>query len=458
MLLVQKRLFCILPCNKSTIHVSSYELCSLFSFSTGKDQISDHKSNFTVVNPLQSCELSAEKAAKTAKFLTCHTKSSSSSLSIEFFKQSGWSDAQVVKLMQRDPRVLRTNVETVLKPRMRCLQGMGFSDTEIVQLVSSCPCLLHLRDIQTRINFWRSLLGSNERLIKACRRSMFLLASSLDRKIEPNISLLRECGISEQRIAQMVVERPSFFCRTNKCIGESIKHVEEMGVSRDCKMFPHALLTVMTMSRSKFDATFATLMSFGWSQPDCLAAFRRYPVIWKYSKKNLSEKMTFLMKEADCELTYIIGHPVLLTFSLEKRLRPRCEVMNFLDQNKLLDKGHDLLSVILLTEEKFRNKFLYLLRKEKFIAQYDTYVVAVQGKHDSDPCPKCSGETVSFSTATATAAFSLAKGGSSGGIFLRRALIAAATVDAAASSPSANGDSARDIVCFTISKATTYNR
>ncbi|CAL9060161.1 unnamed protein product [Musa banksii] len=45
---------------------------------------------------------------------------------------------------------------------------------------------------------------------------------------------------------------------------------------------------------------------------------------------------------------------------------------------------------------------------------------------NSHPCPKCSGETVSFSTATATAAFSLAKGGSSGGIFLRRALIAAA--------------------------------
>ncbi|CAL9201234.1 unnamed protein product, partial [Musa hybrid cultivar] len=251
MFLVQKRLFCILPCNKSTIHLSSYEICSLFSsFSTAKDQISDHKSNFTVVNSLQSCELSSEKAAKTTKCCTCHTKSSSSSLSVEFFKQSGWSDAQVVKLMQRDPRVLRANVETILKPRMRSLQDMGFSDTEIVQLVSSCPCLLHLRDIQTRINFWRSLLGSNERLIKACRRSMFLLASSLSRKIEPSISLLRECGISEQRIAQMVVERPSFFCRTNKCIGESIKHVEEMGVSRDCKMFPHALLTVMTMSRS----------------------------------------------------------------------------------------------------------------------------------------------------------------------------------------------------------------
>ncbi|CAL9181092.1 unnamed protein product, partial [Musa hybrid cultivar] len=32
------------------------------------------------------------------------------------------------------------------------------------------------------------------------------------------------------------------------------------------------------------------------------------------------------------------------------------------------------------------------------------------------------------------------------------------TVHAAASSPSANGDRARDIVCFTASKATSYNR
>ncbi|CAL9060170.1 unnamed protein product, partial [Musa banksii] len=191
---------------------------------------------------------------------------------------------------------------------MRSLQDMGFSDTEIVQLVSSCPTLLFLRDIQPRIDFWRSLLGSNERLIKASRRNKFLLISSMARKIEPNISLLREGGISEQCITQMVVAVPSFFCRTNKCINESIKHVEELGVSRDCKMFPHALSTVMTLSRSRFDATFATLMSFGWSQPDSLVTFRRYPVIWNYSKKNLSDKITFLMKEAGCELTYIIGH------------------------------------------------------------------------------------------------------------------------------------------------------
>ncbi|XP_065028440.1 transcription termination factor MTERF5, chloroplastic-like [Musa acuminata AAA Group] len=382
MFLVQKRLFCLLSCNKSTVHVSSYQLCSLFSFSTAEEHSSNHGSNFTLVDPLESFELSSKEAAKRAKDRICEKELSSSSPSIEFFKQSGWSDPLVMKLLQREPRLLRANVETILKPRMRSLQDMGFSDTEIVQLVTSCPCLLYLRDIQPRIDFWRSLLGSNERLIKASRRNMFLLTSSVARKVEPNISLLRECGISEQCITQMLVAVPSFFCRTNKCIDESIKHVEELGVSRDCKMFPHALLKVMTLSWSRFHATFAILMSFGWSQPDSLAAFRRYPVIWNYSKKNLSDKMTFLMKEAGCELTYIIGHPVLLTYSLEKRLRPRYEVMNFLYQNKLLDKGHDLLSVILLSEEKFRNKFLFLLRNEKFIAQYDSYVVAVQGKHD----------------------------------------------------------------------------
>ncbi|CAL9102581.1 unnamed protein product [Musa textilis] len=382
MFLVQKRLFCILPCNKSTIHLSSFELCSLFSFSTAKDQGSDHKSNFIVVDPLQSCELTSETAGKTAKCHTHQTKSSSSSLNIEFFKQSGWSDAQVMKLMQREPRYLRANVETVLKPRMRSLQDMGFSDTEIVQLVSSCPSLLQFRDIQPRISFWRSLLGSNERLIRASRRGMSLLAASLSRKIEPNISILKECGFSKQCIAELVLKEPRFFCRTNKCIDESIKHVEELGVSRDCKMFPRLLLLVTTLSRSKFDATFATLISFGWSHPECVAAFRRYPSIWSLSQKNISDKMTFLMKEAGCELTYIICRPLLLTFSLEKRLRPRYEVLNFLEQNKLLDEGHDLLTVVTLIEEKFRKKFLFLLSEDKFIGLYDSYVAAVQGKHD----------------------------------------------------------------------------
>ncbi|CAL9102707.1 unnamed protein product [Musa textilis] len=216
MFLVQKRLFCILPCNKSTIHLSSYEFCSLFSFSTTKDQSSDHKSNFTVVDPLQSCELSSEKTAKTAKCHTRDTKSSSSSLNIEFFKQSGWSDAQVMKLMRLEPWYLRANVETVLNPRMRSLQDMGFSDAEIVQLVSSCPSLLLFCDIKPRINFWRSLLGSNERLLKACKKNMFILSYSLTRTIEPSISLLREHGISDERIVHMVVTMPGCFGRIDK--------------------------------------------------------------------------------------------------------------------------------------------------------------------------------------------------------------------------------------------------
>ncbi|CAL9102693.1 unnamed protein product [Musa textilis] len=395
----------------------------------------------------------------------------SSFISIEPNKLSGWSDAQVMKLMQRDPRFLCAKVETVLKPRMRSLQDMGFSDTEIVQLVTSCPRVLLLRDIQPRINFWRSLLGSNERFLKACKTHMFLLTYSLAQKIEPSISLLRECGISDERIAHMVMTMPGCFGGIDK-LKEVIKYIEESGVPRDSGQYTYALGAVMSMSRSRFDATSSILMKFGWSQPDIIALFRKCPSIWSQSKKSICDKMTFLMTEAGCELTYIVGRPVILTFSLEKRLRPRYEVLNFLKQNKLLDKEHGLLSVMLLSEEKFINKFLFR-HKEKFTSLYDSYRAAVQGKEhvmrtassNSHPCPKCNGEiissstaiataaafssvdvlslrqrhpqirtrapkfsgvTVSFSTATATAACTLAKGGSSGGIFLRRALIPAA--------------------------------
>ncbi|THU52139.1 hypothetical protein C4D60_Mb10t00850 [Musa balbisiana] len=377
MFLVQKRLFCLFPRNNSSIYLSSYQLCSLFNFSTAKYESSEHSSNFIVVNPLQSCELSSEKAAKTAKYDTCRINSSS--LSIEFFKQNGWSDAQVMKLTQKSPRLLRAKVETTLKPKMRPLQDMGFSVTEIVQLVSKYPTIL-LRNIQPNLNFLRSLLGSNERLRKACWRNIFLLTSSLARTIEPNISLLRECGISDECIARMVVWNPGFVVRKNKFIKEVMDHVEELGVPRDCGMFPHALLCVLTMSRSNCDATFATLKSFGWSQPDIVAILRKNPCVWRLSKNNISDKITFLMKEAGCELQYIIRNPWILSYSLEKRVRPRHEVINFLEQNKLLDKRHSLLSVMPLTEQKFMNKYLFPY-KEKFAALYNAYVAAVQGTH-----------------------------------------------------------------------------
>ncbi|CAL9102705.1 unnamed protein product [Musa textilis] len=380
MFLVQKRLFCLLSCNKSPIHLSSYQLCSLFSVSTAEDHSSNHRSKFLLVDPRQSCEVSSKEAAKMAKDRICEKTLPSSTPSIEFFKQSGWSDAQVLKLTKRAPKLLHANVETALKPRMRALQDMGFSGTEIVRLVSSWPNVLRLRDIEPRINFWRSLLGSNERLLKACKKNMFILNYNLARTIEPGMSLLRECGFSDERIAHMVVTRPGCFCGIDK-LKEVIKYIEELGVQRDSGVYPYALNVVMSMNRSRFDATCATLMSFGCSQPDIVTAFRKCPSVWTLSKKTIFDKMTFLTKEAGFELTSIIGRPVLLAYSLEKRLRPRYEVVNFLEQNKLLDEGPDLLTVMTLTEEKFRKKFLFLLSEEKFIALHDSYVAAVQGKH-----------------------------------------------------------------------------
>ncbi|CAL9102667.1 unnamed protein product [Musa textilis] len=378
MFLVQKRLFYLLTCNKSTIHLSSYQLCSLFSFSTAEDHSSDDRSKFMLVDPLQSCELSSKEAAKMAKDRICEKKLPSSSPSIEFFKQSGWSDAQVMKLTKRSPRLLHANVETALKPRMRSLRDMGFSDTEIVRLVSSCPTALLLRDIKPRINFWRSLLGSNERLLKACKKNMFILGYSLARTIEPCISLFREHGISDERIAHMVVTVRCCFGEIGK-LNEVIKYIEELGVPRDSGIYPYALDVVMSLNRSRFDATSATLMGFGFSQPDIVAAFRKCPSVWALSKKAICDKMTFLMKEAGFELTSIICCPVILTYSLEKRLRPRYEVMNLLKQNKLLDEGHKLLSVIPLSEEKFIKKYLFQ-HTEKFTSLYDSYLAAVQGK------------------------------------------------------------------------------
>ncbi|CAL9772056.1 unnamed protein product [Musa acuminata subsp. burmannicoides] len=207
---------------------------------------------------------------------------------------------------------------------------------------------------------------------------MFILNFSLARTIEPNISLLREHGISDECIAHMVMTTPGCFGQIDK-LKEVIKYIEELGVPRDSGKYRYALRVVMCMKRSSFDAISATLMSFGCSQPDIVAAFRKCPYVWTLSKKTICDKMTFLMKEVGFELTSIICYPVILTYSLEKRLRPRYEVLNFLKRNKLLDEGHNLVSVVRLTEEQFIKKYLFR-HKEKFTSLYDSYLAAVQGK------------------------------------------------------------------------------
>ncbi|KAJ6792020.1 Uncharacterized protein M6B38_242725 [Iris pallida] len=344
-------------------------------FSTLEIQNPSPKPHFMVEYLINYCGFSLDRAKRASKYLTGIKSTSKPDSVLHFLRQCGFDDADITKLLSKDPEVLCSNVDRTLKPKFTALQGMGFSECELVQLTSA-TCALRYRDLQPKIEFLRSLLGTNDRLIKACRRNNNLLAGNLNKRIIPNVSLLKDLGIPDCQIATMIVSIPRLIGHNPDYLKASVKWAEELGFSSHSGMFPHVLHFVSSNKKDTFDAKYKLLKNLGWSEMDIMSAFRKHPRLFNLSDQNLCRKMDFFAKEVGFEISTLACHPVILSLSLEKRLRPRHSVLRLLKRDELqAAKANDFI----MSKDSFMEKYV-VPQKDKVPGLHEAFVAACAGE------------------------------------------------------------------------------
>ncbi|XP_010937024.1 uncharacterized protein [Elaeis guineensis] len=325
----------------------------------------------------RSCGFSPDKAAEAASKYLRRIKSPQLPDSVlDFCKSHGFDDADIRKLVSRNPRCLGLDVEETLAPKFRALRDLGFSQSDIAHLILCNPSVLNLRfphNVLPKIELWRDLLGSNELLIKRLKRNQWLFGYSIAKTILPNLSLLRACGISDKRISSVAKQRPSIVCQKTESLQALADRVEGLGVSRHSGMFVWTLLSLHSVSRTTFEAKKKLMKSLGWSDSEFLSACRRQAPFLSKSAKTIQRKMEFLVKETGCEPSYVARYPELLMMSLEKRLVPRRHVMEMMKSKGLHGGAFQLATIMKLSEKKFTEEFV-LCYKEKAPELHDWYV------------------------------------------------------------------------------------
>ncbi|EHA8591187.1 putative transcription termination factor MTERF2, chloroplastic [Cocos nucifera] len=147
----------------------------------------------------------------------------------------------------------------------------------------------------------------------------------------PNLSLLRECGISDPKTAMVLRKSPTLILRNPQNIRDLMERVERMGVPRSSGMFLWVLWASNLISEATLNSKLRLMKSFGWSEVEFFAAFRKSPLFVTNSEGMLSAKMAFLVKEAGYKPSKVALRPKLLMHSLEKRMKPRLRVMQMLE-------------------------------------------------------------------------------------------------------------------------------
>ncbi|XP_008804493.2 transcription termination factor MTERF15, mitochondrial-like [Phoenix dactylifera] len=334
----------------------------LFSTATagGSGENPSHKPHFLVEYLVSSCRFPPDQAAEVSKPIS-HLKSNEKPKSVvDFLRSHGFEDAHLRKLVSLNPRCLCYDVKKTLAPKMRAFLDMGFSPSDLPHLILSNPNVLNLSvdRILPKIELWKNLLGSTDLLMKFFKKNQWLLGYSVEKTILPNISLLRDCGITDERLAMIVRKRPTFITQRMESLRALVDRVEELKIPRSSGLFMWALQILRMVSRDRFQAKMELMKSFGWSESEFLAAFRKAPVFLSVSEKVMRRKMEFLVKEAGCETSYLALNPVLLMYSLEKRLIPRVRALEILKAKGLLRRKPKLHSIMSLSEEDFINKYV----------------------------------------------------------------------------------------------------
>ncbi|PNT69630.1 uncharacterized protein LOC100846622 [Brachypodium distachyon] len=233
---------------------------------------------------------------------------------------------------------------------------MGLSPAQISRLVKFDPGILVSPSRIPRLEFYISLLGSYDKVEVALKTRLYILGRNIEKVVEPNTAFLQQCGLTACHIAKLIV-RTELLTMEPERVKEMVARAEMLGVRRCSGLFMKALVIVCNFAPVNVSAKRDLLeKALGCSEAEYVRG--KAPGILSTSEGKLVQTIEFLKMEVMLDASYIARRPVMLSYSLERRLMPRHYVIQVLKAKELVTKDIDFYSVFALTEKRFVEKFL----------------------------------------------------------------------------------------------------
>ncbi|KAG8066422.1 hypothetical protein GUJ93_ZPchr0004g38495 [Zizania palustris] len=323
--------------------------------------------HFMVEYLVSTCGLSLAAAVKAAPRFA-HLGSTSRPDAVRaFLRAQGLSRAEVRAVVSWLPTVLLSNVDATLYPKFNAVRALGLGRADAARLFALYPPALTYgihSNLLPRVLFWLDLLGSTKLLMKWLNK-VWLLQYSVDLLLR-NMYTLRSLGVPDDRITTTVRLQPALIMPTPAKFQKLIDKAALCGITPSSGMYMWVLFTLRNVSEGTFRAKKAAVMSAtGCTEQEFAAMFRRAPCFMGMPAELLRQKVEFLVATARCTTEYIVKNPVLLTFSLSKRMVPRCRVIETLQSRGIdIRKRMNVSTIMKLSEAKFVERFILRHKQE----------------------------------------------------------------------------------------------
>ncbi|KAJ1395197.1 Transcription termination factor, mitochondrial/chloroplastic [Sesbania bispinosa] len=330
---------------------------SLKCFST-----TSHQQPFIISYLTNNCGFSPQAALKASKNLYFDTSQKPDSV-IAFFRDHGFSLPQIHNIIGRIPNLLVCNPIKRVLPKFEFLAPKGASPSDIVTMVTRSPRFLRSsleNHIIPAFELVRRFFPSDRRAIVcviACPSSI------VDPRLEQNVNLLLEFGVSPSNIRYLLCTRTSILC--SAILRKVMEEIKGLGFDPSKINFIVALLAERAVTKSQWDAKVDTLKTWGWSEDAISHAFKKDPCFMIRSTDKLNAVMSFWIRQLGWDPSPLLAFPILFGYSLEKRLIPRASVVQYLLSKGLMKNGASLATPFRISDELFLQRFVNCFEKEE---------------------------------------------------------------------------------------------
>lgn len=354
---------------------------SLCSFST-VSAAAQSKTNCLLNCLTSSLGFSEEEALSTLEKIGNRRRSRKEpNLVVNFFLNLGLNKTQIKSLVSVDPKLLLYDVDKTLLPKIQALQDVGLSESDLAKILMNYKSIFSRgRVIRPCVDYLRILLGSDEKVAIVIKKYSNLLDPRAPRIIESNVELLQRNGFSRENVCRLVVKIPRIILRDSAFFEGVMNRVEnDLGISRESKMFYHGFIALAGIGDAKFKMKFEMFRSLGLSDATIYKMLARFPNIALSSEDKIRKAWNFYTNELGYAPEYVAARPVMLSLQLERRVKPRSLVVKVLTEKKLNKKKINLYTALLKSESEFIDKFL-LPYKRAIPGLYRSYLRIVAKK------------------------------------------------------------------------------
>ncbi|KAK8984040.1 hypothetical protein V6N11_029369 [Hibiscus sabdariffa] len=286
---------------------------------------SSNEHSFTVLYLKNKCGLPSESALRASKYVNFETPENPDFV-IAVLKNHGFSESQIIRLIKRRPRLLTSDAERTVLPKLEFFISKGVSVPDLAHILSSNPALFAL-NLENKIipsyDFLSSVLKSDEKIFLALKRYPRLMGYNPYDILSSNINTLLDNGVSECNIASTLCSLPSTYVSSPNKFKVMVEEAKELGLNPSKPVFMVALFAMSSMSKATWERKIEAFKKLGWSEELVFEAFQRYPSFIRLSEDKFMVTMDFLVNKMGFPSYRIAKRPRILLMSIEKKIVPR---------------------------------------------------------------------------------------------------------------------------------------